>query len=99
MRFERHLHIKLTRLRLTVGTDDAAKTAVLYGLVSQSVAYILEILSRVVNLKYTSDSDVQVNADFLSEKFAADVKIAISMRVWLLFDIALCAAYRYLVKK
>lgn len=97
-RFRKHFRIKITRIRINVATGDAAKTAVLYGVISQSVAYILEILDRTHKIKYADpeDYDVGVDADFLSEKTTADIKIAFSLRVHNVFDIVFRAAFRAL---
>lgn len=93
-RFSHHLRIELTRINITVATDDAAKTGILYGVVSQSVAYILEILDRVTNVKYAEDAQVSVDADFCSDKIRADVCIAVSLRVYHVFDILFRTLFR-----
>lgn len=90
-RFARHLRIRLTRIKLVIGTDDAAKTAMLYGAAAAGVSCIVEMLDNVTNIEYTTDADVSVDADFTAEKITADVKIEFSLRVWHLFDIALRA--------
>jgi len=99
-RFRKHFRIKITRIRINVATGDAAKTAVMYGVISQSVAYILEILDRSMNVKYAKpeDYDVGVDADFLGEKTTADIKLAFSLRVWHVFDLVFRAAFRALTK-
>lgn len=98
-RFTRHLRIKLTRMNVIVASDDAAKTAVLYGVVSQSVAYILEILDRVTNLSYDKEAEVNIDVDFLETKPRADICIAFSLRVWHLLDVAFRALGRFVKLK
>lgn len=98
-RFSRHLRIKLTRIRLVIGTDDAAKTAMIYGAAAAGVACITEMLDNVTNIEYTTDADVSVEADFLSERIDVDVKIEISLRVWHLLDIALRAVGAFIKNK
>ncbi len=90
-RFLRHLKVKLSRVIVTVGSDDAAKTAILYGAVSQTVAYIVEFLDHMSRLKYAPDAEVAVNADFLSEKSSADIKISFAIRAWHILDLMLAA--------
>ena len=99
-RFRKHFRIKITRIKINVATDDAAKTAILYGTVSGAVACILEILDRSMNVSYAKpeDYDVDVTADFLSEKITADIKIAFSLRVWHIFDLVFRAAFAALKK-
>ena len=99
-RFRKHFRIKITRIRITVATGDAAKTAIMYGAISGGVAAILEVLDRTMNVKYAKpeDYDVGVDADFLGEKTVADIKIAFSLRVKDVFDIIFRAAFRALSK-
>lgn len=98
-RFTKHLRIKLTKIKLVIASDDAAKTAVLYGAASGGVACILEMLDNITNVKYTSDAEVSVDADFLAVKPTADVKIEISLRVWHLFDVLIRAAHTFIANK
>lgn len=98
-RFGHHLHIDLTRLRLTVATGDAAKTAILWGAICPTVAAILEILDRVTNLKKEKNADIDVVADFVGESIKADICIAFSLRVWHLFDIAFRVLFTFLRHK
>ncbi len=95
-RFLRHLKIKLSRIVITVASDDAAKTAIMYGAAAQSVAYIVEFLDRMSRLKYAPEAEVSVVADFLAEKPTADVKIAVSVRVWHVFDLVFAALKVYI---
>ncbi|MCL2518846.1 MAG: hypothetical protein FWF15_09820, partial [Oscillospiraceae bacterium] len=46
--FNKHLNVSIKELHIKVATDDAAKTALLYGAVSQSVVYLLEIIQKNV---------------------------------------------------
>ena len=88
----KHLHLKAARLHIRVATGDAATTAVLYGAVSASLAYLLAALDRVTDLK-TKPRDVSVFADYLSERSHVDLKLIFSLRVWgallLLFSAAI----------
>ena len=86
-RFAKHFRVKLARLNVTVASEDAAKTAILYGVAAQGVAYILEILDRTTNLEYKKDSEVNVFVDYLGDTPSFDISIAFSMRVWHLLDI------------
>lgn len=79
-RTRKHLRLHAARLHINVATGDAARTAVLYGVVCQSLAYLLALLDRITRLKAT-EPDVAVNADYLSEKSSADVKVILSLRV------------------
>lgn len=98
-RLLRRLKIKLHRAVVTVASPDAARTAVLYGAVSQALAYIVAFIDHKSRLVYADDAEVTVNVDFLAEKPSADVKISISLRVWHVFDLALTALKTYMKNK
>jgi hypothetical protein len=59
----------------------------MYGAVVQSVAYIIELLDKVTNVDGLEKADIDVKADYLSEKTAFDLCFVFSIRVWHLFDI------------
>lgn len=86
-KFTKHFRIKVSRLKVNVATGDAASTAILYGAVVQSVAYLIEIISRITNVDGLEKADIDVKADYLSEKTSLDLCFVFSMRVWHLFDI------------
>ncbi len=95
-RFARHLRIRVARLHINVATGDAAKTAVLYGTIAQSVAYIAALLDSTGTLKGVGRADVAVRADYLSEITTADIEIGISLRVWQAFDILIRTAVTFI---
>lgn len=93
-RLFRHLRIDVTRIHIIIGTDEAAKTAMMYGITVQAVAYILALLDKVTNLHGLQKRDVYVDTDFLSEEMKIDVKIAFSIRLWHIFHLAFGALRR-----
>lgn len=98
-RFFGHLRIHVTRLRITIGTEEASKTAILYGVAVQGVAYILSFLDRATNLKGLKKADVDVVCDFLSEEIKVDVKIAFSIRIWHLFHLIFGSLKRLIINR
>ena len=86
-KFTKHFRIKVARLKVNVATGDAASTAIVYGAVVQSVAYLIEIISQVTNVDGLEKADIDVKADYLSEKTTLDLCFVFSLRVWHLFDI------------
>ena len=85
-RFGKHIRIRIARLHINVASDDAAKTAVLYGTVSQAVCYLTNLLDAAGTLRHPARTDAAVNADFLSEKMTVDIEIGVSLCVWQVFD-------------
>ena len=98
-RFFRHLRIDVAKIYVSVGTPDAAKTALLYGVVCQGVAYLCEILDRITNVKKTKKTEVSVVSDFVSGKTRADINISFSLVVWQALDILLSAAFEFIKNK
>lgn len=92
-RISRWAVIEVRALRITVAAGDAADTAVQYGAAVQGVAYILGLLTdwAGVRLHYAPGRPVAVEADFIGDKFRADVDIEFSIRVWQILALALNA--------
>lgn len=86
-RFAKRLHIKIARLKVNVATGDAASTAIMYGAVIQSVAYLIELMDRITNVDGLKKAEIDVTPDYLSEKSSLDLCFVFSLRVWHLFDI------------
>ena len=80
--FKKHLHVKVAKLNVTVATDDAAKTAILYGAVSGIVASIVELLDSFTKLSPLKNRSVSVESDFVSDKSRADINITLSISVF-----------------
>ena len=79
--FSKHVKIRVLRYKIIIGTDDAAKTALLYGAAEQATAYLFTILGE--NAKFTfSKKNSLVWADFTSDRTMADVKIDVSISVF-----------------
>lgn len=80
--FGKHLRIDAVRMKITVASEDAAKTALLYAAVCESVACFLELLSTITNFKAKHREQISVEPDFLSEKSTADIHLVFRLRVW-----------------
>lgn len=72
----------LNKLKVTVGGTDAASTAVAYGLVSQTTAYLVEILECKTNLHKAKKDSVTVNCDFTREGISFVVDITVKLRIF-----------------
>lgn len=77
--FSRHLRVNLKWLKIKIASDDAAKTAIMYGAVSGVVASILELIDSYTNLKALKEGTVSVEPDFTSEKCEASINISLSV--------------------
>lgn len=79
--FGKRFRAEASRLHIVIATDDAAKTAVLYGTVSQSIAYLMEILNSVTHFRYKKD-EFSLTVDFCSDKIKVDVCFIFTVKVW-----------------
>lgn len=93
------LHFKFAKLNIEVGCSDAAKTALVYGTVVQSVAYLIEILDNISNVEISRFSKINVNSNFISQKSYADGKITLYVRVFSAFKILIHTLKTYFAYK
>lgn len=69
------IRIRVKAFHISVGTDDAAKTALLYGVVLQSVSCLVGWLDTSFNRLRHKDGEMSVTADYLSGKCHASIDI------------------------
>ena len=77
--FGERSHFHVARIRIAVGSDNAARTALLTTVIDSSIDPLLFFIDRHSNLHITRNADICVYPDFLSEKIKYDVKLAFSM--------------------
>ena len=80
-RFLGKVHFKFVKLNAVVGCENAAATALLYGAVSQGVAYLIEVLDNISNVDISKRSEISVKSDFVSQKSSLDGKIVLYISV------------------
>lgn len=95
----RHLKITLRQYRVVVSTDDAAKTALLYGGVSQATSYLFLFLEEEADFHVPDSSDVDVHADFTAGRTTAAIGIDFRLFVWQLLSILLRLAMEFVRRK
>ena len=87
-------HVFVKRLAISVGSEDAATTAILYGTISPALAFLLEALEQFSHLHISRRSAVGVAADFTSNRIRADIHLRFRLRVFQVIRIALHAAIK-----
>ena len=75
--------------------EDAAKTAILYGAVSGSIALIVELIDSYTNLSRLKERSIIVESDFLSDKSEADISISLSISVYGAIKTLLKSGFKY----
>ncbi len=97
-KFGKHLRISLYYLQITVGGTEPDKTAITYGYICQSIAYLTKIFDRHLNMKYPGKTEnrIYVGADFSSPKTDVRLHIAFRIKVWHMAHTGLSALLGYM---
>ena len=95
-KFGRYPRVDVRQLFIRVASDDPAKTAQLYGYVSQAMIFLREIFLNVKNFHTHRDTRVGVEADFMSDKILVGIDLEFTIKIWHLLSIGLGAAIRFL---
>ena len=85
-RFLTYLRTDIRCFEITVSGMDAAETAIVYGAVSQSAAYLFELLDNNTNVRWKNADKCGIYIDFVGDHCEAAVDITLSLRVWQLLD-------------
>jgi hypothetical protein len=75
------IKINVKRMHISVGSDDAAKTAIRYGVILQLATYILEFIETKFNHIERREGDMEIKADYLSDSITADIDIRCGMKL------------------
>ncbi len=94
--FLARFHFHIAKLHITVGGDDASKSAITYGAICGALYPLLEFLDRHSNL-HRKNADIHVDVDYTAEKIKFDGDVAFSMSIFGLLAIALKLAFKFLV--
>lgn len=77
-----YMHVKLAKIHIKVASDDAAKTAILYGVISGAVAILIDTVDENTKLHKLKRKSVIIEPDFLSNKTAAKINVSLSISVF-----------------
>ncbi len=97
-KLRRRMKILLIKLNVKIGTDEAAKTAVIYGAAANACDELLEIMRRFTKFRENSGA-VIITADFASEKTDFDAEAELSASVIGIFGVLLPTVNKLLSKK
>lgn len=93
------LRVKIARVNIVVGGPDAAKTALTYGIVSQGVAYLMELIATKTKMTRARNTYVSVVPDFLASKTTADLLIIFRLRLIDLLSTGIVFFIRFMKEK
>lgn len=95
-RLGKHLTVYISVLRIQLATEEAGKTAVLYGTTVSLATAFLEFLRGICNLKMGKEKNIYIEPRYDAEKTEFQAKITVSLRLWHAVHIALPALFGYL---
>lgn len=76
------IRIKVNKLHIRVSADEAAHTAILYGVVAQLVYRIVAYVEDNYTAIERRDGDLSVDPDYTSSECSAEVDIVFSAKIW-----------------
>lgn len=95
-RFKKYARLDTYKVRISLATDDPAKTAVLYGGLSGIVSAMHAFATSVKKRSYREgDIYTEYKPDFYAEKPDIAIEIGISLRVWQILALALTGKQTY----
>lgn len=95
-RFIKHIVFKNINFELTIGSDEAAKTAILYGGFCTVVSSLVTLLSNSRNFK---PSNIAVKTDFSSEQISVLLDCTIKIKLLYILAFAFSLALKLLKNK
>ena len=95
-RLGRNFKIRVYAYEICVASEEAAKTAVMYGAVKTLSETIFLRLEDSINFKIVKGAPMGVYADFLEEKFKANVKIDFSISIAGVFGVLFAAIFKFI---
>ena len=79
--FLKHSKIKVSEINIVVATEDPSKTAIMYGLIFQAAAYLLQILDNFTTLKKSYRGTFNVIPDFTKDTSSIKLDIQLEHRL------------------
>ena len=93
------LRVDVLRMRIIVGGPDASSVGITYGIVSQAVAYLMELIAAKTRFRRVHDEDVAVVSDFLLAKTTAEIDLRFRISLWDLTATGITLGFRFLREK
>ena len=98
-KFAKKLRIDISEFRVIVASPDSAQTAIEYGVVSQTVQYILIALSNLKHTRFTEHAVVDIRPDFNSDKPEIAIRIRFRLRLANVISLGFSAIAGYIKHK
>ena len=96
-KFFGRFHFHVAKIRIKVGSSDAATTALLHSAICAAVKPLLIILDKHSNLHGMKNADVNISPDFLREDIEFDIDLGFSMSLGALLGVLLRVLFSALI--
>ena len=90
-RFFGSLHLKVAKIKIKVGSSDAAQTALLHTAICSAMQPALTFIDRHTNLDGIKKSDIDISPDYLREDIEFDVDLMFSIKLAALIGVIIRA--------
>ncbi|MBQ7699084.1 MAG: DUF2953 domain-containing protein [Clostridia bacterium] len=80
-KFAKRLTVRFFQLDAIIGSDNAAKTAIIYGGACSAAGCISAFLDQHMSLKKRNEASIRITPDFLSEKTVVYADVSMTVRV------------------
>ncbi len=98
-KFPKHFRVRILRYEISVGTNDAAKTAMVYGAVTGLSARLFELLRKGTRFRIGRKAPVGVYANFIGEKTEAYICLDFSITIWGALHMVMAAGLAFVKAK
>ena len=78
--FAHYARIKLCKIKISIGSEDSAQTALIYGAASPALYTLIEFFDSFLNIK-KNYKNIGIAPDFLSDECKADIKIILKIKI------------------
>ena len=94
--FFSRFHFHVARIKIRIGSSDAATTALTYTAICAVINPILNFLDKHSNLHGRKNADIEVVPDYLSEELKFDVKLGFAMSLGGLLGVLIKTAFSFI---
>lgn len=95
-RFFGKLHIKVARLHIRVGGGDAMAVAMTYGLIYQSVGYLMKLLEKISHVDGLKNAEISVVPDYTLQGISFDCRLTFRVSLGNVIGALLKAGFAFL---
>lgn len=96
-KFFGRFHFHVAKIKIKVGSSDAARTALTYCAICGAIKPLLIIIDKHSNLHGMKNADIDISPDFLNERIDFDVDLGFSMSLGALLGVLLRVLFSALV--